>query len=237
MFDSFLLLQPHEAQLVRQLIEETKTYPKIGQRMKIISARFLGFPYIVDQLIGSETETEIFVTRMDGFDCVTYIETALALAGAKDYEGFLNHLRETIYQNGIVEWRSRLHYLSLWSQYHIRRGFLIDLTKGEDAIPRTKTLDYVKGLKPVTVSYHFFPNQKAKLVGKWIEDGDLIFWASARKGLDVFHVGMLFRDGDRVFLRHATKHSRAVIEQDLAEFAKINHWSGFFINRPVENIK
>ncbi len=202
--------------------------------MKTISARFLGYRYIVRPLIGSPTQPEVFVTRLDGFDCVTYIETVLALAGARNYEDFLNRLREIRYVKGIVDWQNRLHYLSVWSQYHVKRGLLIELTKGEDTLIRTKPVDYVKGVQPITVSYHFFPNQKVKYISRWLKDGDLILWASARKGLDVFHAGMVFRDGERVSIRHATRHSRAVIDQDLEEFAMINKWSGFMINRPSE---
>ena len=38
-----------------------------------------------------------------------------------------------------------------------------------------------------------------------LQSGDLIFFVSTRKNLDVFHAGIIVRDGKRVLMRHASR--------------------------------
>ena len=58
------------------------------------------------------------------------------------------------------------------------------------------------------------------------QSGDLIFFASTRKNLDVFHAGIIVRDGKRVLMRHASRSEGLVVEQELGEFLKANRTSG-----------
>ena len=67
---------------VERLLTDARQQPTLAARMKLISARLLGLPYLKHSLIGSPTEPEQFVARLDGFDCVTYVETVLALSAA-----------------------------------------------------------------------------------------------------------------------------------------------------------
>src|SRR5262245_18456266 len=135
-------LEPRDARLASKLIARAKTNSNLADRIKIISSQLIGYPYILHPLTGSKTQHEIFVTRMDGFDCVTYLETVLALAESKKIDDFPERLREIRYEQGVVDWQKRLHYTTEWSDYHIRRGILLDLTVGEGTIERIKRLDY-----------------------------------------------------------------------------------------------
>jgi hypothetical protein len=60
----------------------------------------------------------------------------------------------------------------------------------------------------------------------------LIFFASIRKHLDIFHCGIIVRDDDRILVRHASRSRGAVVEQDLNEFMKANRMAGVLIARP-----
>jgi hypothetical protein len=231
--DSRSIIKPQDARLARKLIAEANTEPDFAQRIRIISSQFIGYPYLTNPLIGSPTEPEVFITRMDGFDCVTFLETVLALAGSEDTEDFLARLREIRYVKGVVDWRTRLHYTTDWSRYHVRRKFLIDLTHGEETVPRTKKLDFLYGLKSKKAHFRYFPKRRLKTVSRRLADGDLIYFVSTRKGLDIFHVGLIVRRDDRVLMRHAARSRRAVVEQELSEFFNANRMSGFIINRPT----
>ena len=55
-----------------------------------------------------------------------------------------------------------------------------------------------------------------------------------RQGLDVFHLGMLFRATQGVLLRHAARSRGQVVEQELANFCAANTMPGFLIARPCE---
>jgi hypothetical protein len=64
-----------------------------------------------------------------------------------------------------------------------------------------------------------------------LQTGDLIFFASTRKHLDVFHAGIIVR-GKKVSLRHASRSKGSVVEQELSEFLKANRMTGVIVMRP-----
>jgi hypothetical protein len=227
-------LAPRDARLAGTLIDRAKTNTSLSERIRLISAQLMGYPYILHPLIGSPTKPEMFVTRMDGFDCVTYVETVLALAESKNIDDFPERLREIRYEDGVVNWHKRLHYTTEWSDYHIRRGILIDLTVGEGTIERIKRLDYLPGLQPKVGRFRYFPTRMLPLLSRRLMDGDLIYFVSTRKGLDVFHVGLLIKNSDHFHLRHAAHSRRAVVEQELYDFVRANQMSGFIITRPSQ---
>lgn len=233
-----LLTQDRTHQLdqkqARQLLLGTRALPSVGQRMKAISTQLLGRPYLINPLIGSMTEPEVFVATLDGFDCVTFMETVLALARADEVEEFLDLLREIRYTHGQVEWGKRYHYTTDWERHNIWHGRLRDFTRGKETVVMTKTLNAVAGLRPRIISFRYFPKRKLPSISRQLADGDLIFFVSTRKGLDVFHTGIVFREGDRVILRHAARSRGGVVEQELAEFVKANRMPGFMIVRPTE---
>ncbi|MFN7931624.1 MAG: DUF1460 domain-containing protein [Blastocatellia bacterium] len=218
----------------QQLLKTAAQFPTIGERLKFITAKFIGQPYIIGPLIGSDTEPEVFTATYDGFDCVTYLETCLALAWAKKVEEVNDILRAIRYRNGNVKWEDRLHYTTDWSQYHAKRGVLKDITRGDDTLSRTKEINWLKCFAPRTITYRYFPKRKLNKVSKQFRDGDLIYFASTRKGLDTFHVGMLFWVDGKLVMRHSAKSKGGVVEQELAEFVKVNTMPGFIVTRPQE---
>lgn len=232
--DSSSTTQARDAQLIRQLIADTRPMKSIGERMKYVSARLLGLPYIVNPLIGSPTQPEELVTRMDAFDCTTYLQTVLALALAKNPDEFTSKLRKIRYIDGDVEYRKRLHYTADWAQYQARRGLLIDLTMGEETVAREKTLSFLKGIEPKRILLRYYTKAALGSVSRWLVDGDLIYFVSSRRDLDIFHVGLIFRNGQQLVMRHARHKRERVIEQELGEFFRRSQFSGFMINRPKD---
>ena len=67
-----------------------------------------------------------------------------------------------------------------------------------------------------------------------LKTGDYIGIYSTVHGLDVSHVGIVIRDGETIFLRHASsqKKYRKVIDQDLKEY--ILNKPGIIVLRPEE---
>ncbi len=226
--------QSSDKQLIRQLLLESRQTKLIGARLKQLSARLLGLPYLRNPLIGSPTEAEVMVTRMDGFDCVTFLETLLALARIRSADDFSTELRTLRYANGEVAYRNRLHYATDWSRHQVQRGVLAEMTLGEESLPREKMLSYVKALPPKIAFFRYFPKQRIDSVSRWLLDGDVIYFVSGREGLDVSHMGLIVRDNQRLLMRHATRSHHVVFEQELYEFFRLNKMSGFIINRPKE---
>jgi len=65
-----------------------------------------------------------------------------------------------------------------------------------------------------------------------LHSGDLIFFVSTRRTLDVFHAGIIVRDGNTVLMRHASRSHGFVVEQELSEFLKANRMAGVIVARP-----
>ena len=223
-----------DSKITRQILREAASFPTIGERLKFITTKFLGKPYIAYSLIGSATEPEKFTATYDGFDCVTLLETALGLAWAKTAAEVDDLLKTIRYKNGQVSWENRLHYTTDWSKYHFKHGWLLDVTKGEDTQVKNKSLAFLKDFSPRLTSFRYFPKRKLNKVSKNFKDGDLIYFASTRKGLDTFHVGLLFCVNGKLVMRHAARSRGGVVEQELAEFVKANTMPGFIVTRPKE---
>ena len=79
--------------------------------LKPFPDKFLGLPYS-STLIGSAQQPEVFVASLDRFDCVTYIETVVALARASNAAQFAEFLRHLRYDHGRVAWEKRNHYMT-----------------------------------------------------------------------------------------------------------------------------
>lgn len=233
--DSHSTIQARDVQLIRQLIADMRQMKSIGERMKYISGRLLGLPYIANPLIGSPGAPEELVTRMDAFDCTTYLQTVLALGLAKSANEFVARLREIRYVDGDVNYHKRLHYTTDWAQSQVRRGLLTDLTLGEDIIAREKTLSFLREIEPRRVTMRYYLKPALAYVSRWLIDGDLVYFVSSRRDLDIFHVGLIFRNSSQLVIRHARHKRERVLEQPLEEFFRRSQFSGFIINRPKDS--
>ena len=63
--------------------------PKLARRVRKVADAFLGRPYVIDPLIGGPEVPEKLVVQFEAFDCVTFIESVLALAKSRSKTGFL----------------------------------------------------------------------------------------------------------------------------------------------------
>ena len=71
-------------------------------------------------------------------------------------------------------------------------------------------------------------------LAKYLHTGDLIFFVSTRKNLDVFHAGILIRTDQRLIMRHASRSEGLVVEQELSGFLEANRMAGVIVMRPRE---
>ena len=119
----------------------------IGRVMQDVGRHFRGRPYRTGTLDAPTTET--LVARFDGFDCVTFVETALALARtaqASDttYAGFARRLAEQRYRDGgPVGYCGRLHYFTEWITDNAKRDHVRRLGAQLGGRPLRDTLDFM----------------------------------------------------------------------------------------------
>jgi cell wall-associated NlpC family hydrolase len=218
---------------VEQLLSQTKHDRSIGSRIDGLSRRLLGRPYKPNPLIGSAVTAEVFTASLDGFDCVTYIETVLALARASNVDAFTEWLRKVRYERGRIQWERRNHYMTLWIRNNLREGIVKPVSRPAVAtISMERLLNVVPGLPAERTRMKCVSKRAMPRLERNLQTGDLIFFASTRKNLDVFHAGIIVRDGKRVLMRHASRSQGSVVEQDLGEFLKANRMAGVIVVRP-----
>ena len=218
---------------VEQLLSKIKSDRSAGSRIDVLSRQFLGRPYKTNPLIGSADTAEVFMVSLDGFDCVTYIETVVALARASNVDSFTEWLRKIRYERGRIQWERRNHYSTLWIRNNIREGIIRPVSM--PAVPTMRmerVLNVVPGLAPQRIRVKCIPKKAVPRLERYLQTGDLIFFASTRNHLDVFHAGIIVRDGNKVLMRHAARSQGGVVEQELTEFLKANRMTGVIVARP-----
>ena len=92
-----------------------------------VARQFLGKPYVAHTL--DRNEYEKLVVDVQGVDCTTFIEYALALTfclreGQTDFGNFLDYLRNIRYAGGEVSYTARNHYFTVWTENNIGKGFV-----------------------------------------------------------------------------------------------------------------
>jgi Protein of unknown function (DUF1460) len=218
---------------VEHLLSETKHDRSITGRIDVLSRHLLGRPYKPNPLIGSINTPEVFTALLDGFDCVTYIETVIALARASNVDGFTKWLRTIRYDRGLIQWARRNHYMTLWIRNNIRDGTIRPLSMpAVPVISRRRILNIVPGLAARRTHVKCVPKRSVPRLLQYLQGGDLIFFASTRKHLDVFHAGIIVRDAKTISLRHASRSKGFVVQQELSKFLKSNRMAGVIVVRP-----
>ena len=109
----------------------------IGEAVAAIGRTFVGEPYVPYTLeVAGADGPEALVVNLREFDCVTFVESSLALArtlhdngGVDDPEdlrrAYITELAGLRYRSGIIAgYPSRLHYFSEWIEDNGRRGRL-----------------------------------------------------------------------------------------------------------------
>jgi len=216
----------------RVILRAISNESDITNRMQKLADIFVGRPYIANSLIGGPNEPEELVVNLKAFDCVTFIESVLALARGKSPAGFLSELKEIRYRHGLVNWASRLHYFSDWMKSNQRRGIVRIRTRGAGSYSIEKTLADFKGLPARTVRFQIVPKSKVHLARRRIANGSIVAFASLRSGLDFYHTGLLFFPEMSVgslkemVLYHASRDTKKVVAEPVYDFLKRNRMRG-----------
>jgi hypothetical protein len=202
--------------------------------MEVLSASLVGSPYQAHGLVGSAEMPETFTASLEGFDCVTYVETVMALSRASDPAGFAEELRGIRYDGGQVEWARRNHYMTDWVRRNARGGIVRPVAAGAIATRKEKLLNAVPGLPARKARFACVPKAKFRAFESRLKNGDILLFASTKAGLDVFHCGLLAFAGGRWMLRHASRSQGRVVEEELSGFLAGNRMAGVIVVRPLE---
>ena len=198
------------------------------ERFDEVSSHLLGMPYCSDPLGGAPGETDPPAFSLHCFDCVTYVETALAIALSHTLTEYVQLITKLRYREGSLFWTDRLHYFSLWLESNEAKGVLEILAPHEDGLRLQKRLQVVSGLPIIRRVIEAHP-WNTRVIDP---EASLIGFVSQRIDLDVFHVGILANGGQ--LLRHASESAGAVIEEPLNSFLAREDGHGLLLARLKE---
>lgn len=227
---------------------------------------FIGKSFIGSKYRPHTLETpceEHLITNLQEFDCVTFIETTLALArtircGNPTFSGFKGELKKLRYRGGVMDhYPSRLHYFTDWILDNQKKGTVRDITRDIGGIAYNKTISYMSTNRErypaladksflVTVKkreavlsrlpQYYIPKERINQVLRKIQHGDIIAIITPTEGLDVSHVGFAYREGHNLFLLHASAKEGAVRISNitLANYVTEGGYDGIVVARPID---
>lgn len=205
--------------LLRHL-QDTYSYHK---RLRILSGMFLGGLYRLGPLgegrQGRFDRDPIF--RFDRVDCVTYVETVMALAMSRSVPQAIRAMQKVRYKNGKIRYSHRNHFTATqWLAENEKAGYLQTITEQVGRpyikyIDRKITAETWEGtswrrripasLLPRSYRFAYIP---LRHIPKVIQKLPNIAWMGEVKDdpgnpVAVQHVGFVVRKGKRVVFRDA----------------------------------
>jgi Protein of unknown function (DUF1460) len=214
-----------------------------GERFFRASELFVGRPYANSPLgegVGVDADP---LVRFDAFDCLTLVETSLALSLSTSEDELQSHLNFIRYENAHVAWTSRLHVMeSQWIPTQEKRGLIKNVSvkyAGARVQRATKVISAATWREKMGQGLHL-PVEK-QTVGSFSFDMVPVehlpsVLASAPSGLllavlrkdrpkdvtQVTHVVILVQKKSGAVIRHASRSHKKVVEEPLATYLKRN---------------
>jgi hypothetical protein len=211
-----------KAASIEQLIRESRSHEHVSERIDFISGKLLGVRYRANTLIGGPKHPEKFVVRDDAFDCVTYCEVVLAAAMARDIDGFETALRRIRYDHGKVAYAERNHYWAEWCKRNVENG-ICEPVAIEPSVAFEKTVTWHREFAPRRVSIAAIDKGTLLAGTRLLSAGDIIGFASRRRGLDYYHTGFIaFAKNGDLLLRSASLSHGRVLDEKMTAFVAVN---------------
>jgi peptidoglycan/xylan/chitin deacetylase (PgdA/CDA1 family) len=211
-------------------------------KVDFFSKSLLGKEYANDPL-GEGQESKIDadpIFRFDKFDCMTYVESVLALALATDESEVETSKIKISYKNAELDYVNRHHFFETdWVRHNA--NLVLDITANIGV-----KVEYVRGVinkqnwflknknievggEPINVRLAYIPAKtslneianklpKVSIVGIVTNDAQM----KAKIGSDIFisHVGFLIKKNNKIIMRHASLDAKKVVDVDFADYLK-----------------
>lgn len=224
-----------------------------------IGCYFLGKPYQAGLLeVAGREKLQI---SLDAFDCMTFVETVLAVArcsgaGKLSPLQFRKELKNIRYRQGKINgYASRLHYFTDWLRDNEKKKVLKDVSLILGGVPARKKINFMtmhgdlypalkrkaafEGMQRAEQalsrrSFYQIDRDKVARRLSGIQQGDIIAFLTEQAGLDVAHTGFAVRQGKDLRLLHASSREGAVVisRETLPAYMKRNkHFTGVMVAR------
>jgi len=240
-----------------QFTMEQDLFP--GELIIEIGRFFLGAPYRACTL--DVPGREKLVVNLAEFDCFTFVETVLALAGCAASGKLLpaelqKRIKYIRYRQGKIDgYESRLHYFTDWLRDNEKKKVLKDISNDLKGKPVRKKINFmtshsdlyaalknpamVDRIRPIEKNlsrktFHIISKNTVNAIKTKIQSGDIIAFASGKEGLDVAHAGFAVRQGKSLRILHASSKEGAVVisKISLTAYLKSNkNFTGIIVAR------
>lgn len=175
---------------------------------------------------GQPARTEPLTLSLTRFDCVSLVESCLAIGrlaergGAPTWQEFGREMERLRYRGGDRRgYLSRLHYFSEWISDNAERGGMRDLgqqlggvadtrplrfmTLNREAYPALADDEIYEGIAEIERGLDgqprwVVPTARIAEVSDQLQTGDVVAFATSIEGLDVTHAAFAYRTGDGV---------------------------------------
>lgn len=176
---------------------------------------------------GSPVRTEPLTISLTRFDCVSLVESCLAVARTArrpaeepTWDEFARAIEAMRYRRGEREgYTSRLHYFSEWLHDNEQRGLVrrlgealggeVDsrplrfMSSNPDAYPALENPDVLEQIVAMErrldpIDRWLIPTDRIEEVVPQLQTGDILAFGTAIEGLDVTHAAFAYRDTDDV---------------------------------------
>lgn len=159
---------------------------------------------------------------------------------------YCENLKDIRYRNGIISgYESRLHYASEWILENQKKGIFKEITnlygkpldqkfsfmssnpdyytQLRNSSDVTRRIRLIEAKLNKLGSFYSIPKDNIEDMSNQIKDGDIIYFVTKVKGLDVSHVGIALWVEDQLHLIHASSKEEEVVIEDetLEEYTKI----------------
>ncbi|MDR1456194.1 MAG: DUF1460 domain-containing protein [Tannerella sp.] len=217
-------------------MDAKRTLP-LGELVAETAQFFLGTPYVASTL---EKEPEGLVVNLREMDCTTLVETCVALAqtlksGQPSFETYGRCLQRLRYRDGVIrDYTDRLHYFSDWICENERKGLVRDMTRQMGGEPCRISVSYMSAhpenyrqlsshpqwvevirQKEKEISarkgYAVIPAASVAACDARMKNGDIVCFVTRIEGLDISHLGIIYRKGDASSFIHASSSAKKVI--------------------------
>ena len=225
----------------------------MAQVVVAIGTTFIGNPYpksnvdttkktAAGGVVLQPIQQEVLVVNLKKFDCVTFVESMIALMQTRreavpSFDIFKQNLTNIRYRNGAIDYAARLHYFSDWLYENEKRGILKNITKeiggevfnkqvffmslkrdtfyGNMAVPTT--FNAVKSVEEAITKREkwYIPKERVADIESKLKDGDIIGITNVMDGMDMAHTGFVVWQNGRAYMLHASSQFRQVIITDV----------------------
>ena len=225
------------------LLKEASDIPHSGKRIDFLSRQLLGTKYKEATLIGDADKPEVLVINLEAVDCLTLIEYIEAMRRSISFDEFRENLMRVRYHSGLPEFKNRNHFFTDWNAFN--SDMISDVTKH---IAAGKSKDVSKRLNEKDDGSFFLPGIQCRLrevtyiqtidlddtILARLGTGDYVGIYSKTNGLDVSHTGIIVKQDNSIYMRHASsvkKHMK-VLDEELMDY--LQGKPGIIVLRPGE---